>query len=116
MNDDPIAKALAERLVAMSASDGWLTSLIPGASPQARARTLPMSASALDSAIASGRLYAYVMAAPKSQTWSCGLAWNGSIIPLIDSRPYAVIRRGVPELEIDGEGLVRLHPVVPSQP
>jgi hypothetical protein len=117
-NDDPIARALAERLVAMAVtpSHSWIADWIPGANQGNRPRTLPMSPSALDSAITLGRPYAFVVATSRSQPLSCESQIAGSVLPLIDSRPYAIIRRGVPALEIDGEGLVRLHPRMPTRP
>lgn len=115
-SDDPIARALAERLVAISASNGWLMDLIPGATPSTRARTLPMTAEALDSAVVVGRPYAYLVPVSRAHKVTCLVKWNGPIIGLLDSRPHAIIRRGVPALEIDGEGLVRLHPRMPTRP
>jgi hypothetical protein len=119
-SDDPIARALAERLVAMSVSNSWLMSQIPGANAQVRVRTLPMTAAALDTAMMAGMPYAFIVQVPHAEPHSCwarlGGPVLGPVVPLADSRPHAIIRRGVPSLDIDGEGLVRLHPRSSNKP
>lgn len=111
-NDDPIARSIAERLVALAAAEGsWVNLLVPGGSAAMRPRTLPMTPAAMDSAVASGRPFAFVLPLSRLRPVLCSgvprWAEASMITSLVDSRPSAIIRRGVPPAMIDGDGLLR---------
>ena len=95
---DAIARQLAERIVALAGARGrpaWLPGSI--ASSGAALRVAAIAADSIANAIATGRAVAAVVALPRDPRKRCGtpnvpLAWQG--VPLVDSRAYAIVRRG----------------------
>jgi hypothetical protein len=95
--EDPVARALAERVVALSDDPRTSASALP-------ARSLPR---ALHARL--GR--AYIVAVPRTATVPCreAAAWPGgsTLVPLIDTRMSAIVRRGIPWLTVEYDGRLR---------
>jgi hypothetical protein len=96
--EDVVARALAERVVALS-DDPRAASALP-------THSIPRALH--------GRLgRAYIVAVPRTATAPCreAAAWpaGSTLIPLVDTRMGAVVRRGVPWLTVEYDG--RLRPV-----
>ncbi|MGN6392683.1 MAG: hypothetical protein ACTHM9_10605, partial [Gemmatimonadales bacterium] len=91
-NDDRTARALAERLVALAHS------------AELQVRALP--AGGLTRALARGEAQGFVAASPSPATCA---AWpgGGTVMPLIETRRHAIVRRGAPLLVVDGDGVLR---------
>ena len=91
--DDPVARSLAERIVAMAA-------------PGAIARSVPQGQ--LAAAIARGAGRAFVVPLPRLARLPCRelAAWpaGAAALPLIDTRPAALVREGTPPLSVDHDG------------
>jgi hypothetical protein len=97
--EDDVARALAERVVALSDDPRAAASVLPtGSIPRALRGRL-------------GR--AYIVAVPRAATAPCreAAAWpaGSTLVPLIDTRMSAIVRRGVPWLTVEYDG--RLRPV-----
>jgi hypothetical protein len=98
---DPVARALAERIVAM-------------AGPGTVARGVPDGE--LSAALARGAGHAYVVPLPRLALLPCWevAAWpaGATALPLIDTRSTALVREGTPPLTVDHDGglLLRDHP------
>ena len=90
---DPVARGLAERLVAM-------------AGPGHSARAVPDGdlAAALERGAASG----YVVSLPRRPLLPCAelAAWpeGATVLPLLETRPTAIVRAGTPALTVDYDG------------
>jgi hypothetical protein len=95
---DPVARALAERIVA-----------IGGPSMVARA----VAADELADAIASGSGMAYVVPLPRLPLLPCReiAAWpvDARGLPLIDTRPTAIVRQGTPPIIVDHDGALHVE-------
>ena len=95
---DAVARGLAERVVALSGAPG-LT--VRGLRPDSLAPALGL-----------GSERAYVIAAPRHALIPCreSAAWpaHATVIPLVETRPSAVIRRGAPPLVVEWDGTLRL--------
>jgi hypothetical protein len=95
--DDAVARALAERVVALSDQ------------PTTATRGLPDRAMA--EAIRGGFGRAYVLAVARPALVPCrevaGWPDGSTLIPLIDTRMSAIVRRGVPRLTVDLDGGLR---------
>jgi hypothetical protein len=95
--EDPVARALAERLVALSDRPGVLAR---GLSP-----------AALADALRAGRERAYVLALPRTALVPCRemTAWpsRSAVVPLIETRAVAIARRGIPRLTVEYDGGLR---------
>ena len=95
--EDAVARALAERIVALSDDPRTATSALP-------ARSIPHALRAR-----LGR--AYIVAVPRMATVPCreAAAWPvaSTLIPLIDTRMSAIVRRGVPWLTVEYDGRLR---------
>lgn len=95
--EDAVARALAERVVALADDRTTATSGIP--------------AVRMAEALHGGLAWAYVVAVPRTAlvpcrevaTWPAGAA----AIPLIDTRASAIVRRGVPRLTVEFDGKLR---------
>jgi hypothetical protein len=91
--NDMTARALAERIVAMGGERGM--------------RVHPVPATASGSA-ARGTWAAYVVPLPKTALVPCrelaGLPPGAVILPLIDTRPAAILRDGAPPVVVDHDG------------
>jgi hypothetical protein len=95
--DDAIARALAERLVALAA--------LPDLTASGLGRVQ------FSAALRSGMARAYVMALPHRALVPCRerARWpsGARVIPLVDTRSSAVLRRSHPELTIEWDGALR---------
>jgi hypothetical protein len=97
--EDPVARALAERVVALSDSPRIATASVP--------------LRLLDAALTAPLARAYVVAVPRMPLLPCReiASWppGPTVVPLIDIRESAIARRGIPQLTVDFDG--RLRPV-----
>lgn len=97
---DPVARALAERVAALSADPATATAGIPE--------------SAMAGALRGGAARAYVVAAPRAPLVPCRevAPWppDATLIPLVDTRMSAIVRRGIPPLTVDFDGTLRAVP------
>jgi len=95
--EDAVARALAERLVALSDQPTTATRGLPGRS--------------IAEAIHGGFGRAYVLAVARTALVPCreAAAWpaGSTLIPLIDTRMSVVVRRGIPRLTVDLDGALR---------
>jgi hypothetical protein len=91
---DPVARGLAERIVALAGA------------PELAARGLDDKS--FVSALASGSERAFVVAVPLHATAPCreSAGWPLTItaVPLIETRPHAILRRGTPPLTVEWDG------------
>lgn len=96
--DDPIARQLAERIVALTDARrgaAWLPTELTSAGTTPRVAAV--DADSIAAALATGRATAAVVAVQRDPRVRCSmksapLAWRG--IPLVDSRAHAIVRRG----------------------
>lgn len=99
LREDAVARALAERLVAL-------------AGPAIRLSAAALEESELVGALRSGSERAYVVGLPSKPLQPCRELSNFPpgirILPLIDSRAHAIVRRGAPPLTVDWDGTVRV--------
>jgi hypothetical protein len=133
--DEPVARALAERLVALAASggDSSLTVLAPELMRVgARATAVALTPNELDAALRSGSELAFVVAVPlrtgapcravehllAAAPWlgrdSAGGDVAGTIAPLVDTRPHAIVRRDRLTLVITWDSTVTVSTAAPS--
>ncbi len=95
--EDPVARALAERVVALSDQ------------PTTATRGLP--ARVMAEAIGGGFGRAYVLAVPRPALVPCrevaGWPSGSTLISLIDTRMSVIVRRGVSRLTVDLDGTLR---------
>ncbi|MFL5496711.1 MAG: hypothetical protein ACJ8DC_20205 [Gemmatimonadales bacterium] len=96
-NGDRVARDLAERVVALA---GDRTLLARGAPP-----------SELSDRVRTGSDRAYVLALPRNALVPCreraGLPPGAVILPLVDTRSSAILRRGSPPLSVEWDGAIR---------
>jgi hypothetical protein len=96
---DPTARELAGRLAALT-----------------HAVALPRAADDLGAAVASGKDWGYIVALPRVAYDPCRSAqellpsWPATITALIDTRPTAIVRRGVARWMVDQDATVHLAP------
>ena len=99
LREDAVARALAERLVAL-------------AGPANRLRAAGLEQSELAGALRSGSERAYVLGLPRKALQPCRELSNfpagTRIQTLIDSRAHAIVRLGAPPLSVDWDGTVRV--------
>jgi hypothetical protein len=100
---DRIARDLAARIVAV------------GTAP---ARSIvALDSSALRESLREGREAAYVLAEPRAPLIPCAppVPWPVSVtvVPLVDTREHAILRRGAPPITVDWDGTVRLVAELP---
>lgn len=94
---DPTARELAGRLAALT-----------------RAVATARSSDDLEAAVMSGRDWGYVVALPRFTTDPCRTArtllpqWAATFTALVDTRPTAIVRRGVARWMLDQDGTVHL--------
>lgn len=95
--EDTVARALAGRIVALSDRPVTATSWLP--------------ARLMGEALRNGLARAYVVAVPRTALVPCrevaGWPAGATVIPLIDTRMSAIVRRGVPRLTVDFDGGLR---------
>jgi hypothetical protein len=141
--EDAVARALAERLVALTLGPPrpesyWLSQRVPElVATEGRANAQGLSAEAFEQALRAGRDAAYVLpVAVPPPSGSCApvsaaiarAPWllfsptsnqgrRPSVLPLVDARTTLVLRRGVVGVEVDGSGVLRLDRVrrVPAE-
>ena len=96
--DDEVARQLAERIIALAPRSA-LTAVGLDPPQFARARH-------------NGEDRAYIVAVPLRPLSPCreaaDLTSQGSVVPLIDTRARAIVRRGSPPLTVDWDGTVRV--------
>jgi len=112
--DDPIARQLAERVVALASTRDnppWIPSVLslPGGGPL---RTAGFAPTALIDALAAGQVAAFVTAVPRERPTVCTTATRipagAVLVPLVDSRAHVLIRRGSGvAFYIEGDGTLR---------
>ena len=96
---DPTARELAGRIAALTGT-------------VATAR----STDDLKAAVAAGKDWGYIVALPRATADPCRSArellpeWNATITALVDTRPTAIVRRGVARWAYDYDGTVHLAP------
>jgi len=98
---DPIARALAERLVALASP-----------LPAGHRRLLPLGPSTFNYALSLGTMAAFVGPLPRYEPLlDCEgvppLPAGSIVAPLVDARATAVLRDGVPAFLIQGDGTIR---------
>jgi hypothetical protein len=95
--EDDVARALAERLVALGSRGN-------------RLRAAGLEESVLAAALRAGSERAYVMSLPRHPVQPCpelrDFPTSARILPLIDSRAHAIVRQGAPPLTADWDGTV----------
>jgi extracellular solute-binding protein (family 5) len=98
---DATARDLAARLAALGVAG-------------ARA-ILPLDEDALLASLRAGREAAYVVALPRTLALCQDLAVPGgaAVLPLVDTRPHALVRQGAPPMTVDWDGTLRLLPETP---
>jgi len=98
---DPVARSLAERLAATAQSH-------PGP------RIMALSPLRLSIELFTGTANAFVMSLPRPGPANCSAItrWPRSsrVDPLVDLQAYVIVRRGVPTLQLDGDGVIRFRP------
>jgi hypothetical protein len=94
---DTVARELAERIVAIAETAGLA------------ARGLPADSFAM--ALRAGRARAFVVAVPRHAPVACRetAAWAPSVtvVPLIETRAHAILRRGTPPVVVEWDGALR---------
>lgn len=96
---DTTARALAERMVALAPSSAGL-------------RAAGLSTAEFSAAVREGTERAYVIGLPRHSLAPCRDAalWpaGAGLFPLIDTRAFAIVRRGAPPLSVDWDGTLRI--------
>jgi hypothetical protein len=99
LQGDDVARALAERIVAVASADLNL-------------RTAALEPSEFAASLTHGLDQAYIMALPRQTLSPCRDAspWprGATVQPLIDTRAYAIVRKGTPPLTVDWDGTLRV--------
>lgn len=97
--DDEVARGLAERIVALAPTNH-------------RLRAVGLEPSGFTRAVQDGSDRAYVIGLPRQSLAPCRDAsmWpeGARLLPLIDTRAYAIVRHGAPPLTVDWDGTVRV--------
>lgn len=109
---DPVAQALAERIVALAlggGATGWIPAILrsepgrPGA-----ARAVAMDSLALHRALAAGTVVAAISAVPSLPAPGCAARPprlpGGDEIPLVQTRAWALVRGRLPPIVLLGDG------------
>jgi hypothetical protein len=94
--EDPVARDLTERIVALAGGD-------------VTARGLAADSFGVALRLETER--GYVLSLPRQALVPCresaGWPTNAAVVPLIDIRPYAVLRRGAPAFVVEWDGAIR---------
>jgi hypothetical protein len=97
--DDDVARRLAERVVALARTGSAL-------------RAVGLETEAFARAVEGGSDRAYVVGLPRQSMVPCRDAFRwpagARVLPLIDTRAYAIVRKGAPPLTVDWDGTIRL--------
>jgi hypothetical protein len=95
---DATARELAERLVALGGPSGLA---VRGLEPDS-----------LSAALRRGDARAFVVSGPRVTAGPCveSSAWPAGVraVPLVETRPHAIVRRGAPPLAVEWDGAVRV--------
>ena len=122
--NDPVGRGLAERLVALAHDGGSQSGVLNALAPELRRDgAAPLTAVPTDTgAVAMSDGVAHVIAIPHHTIDPCmalrtlhfRARWlePSVMVPLIDTRPSLIARRGVPLLSVDWEGTLRVHPTI----
>jgi len=104
---DDVARRLAERVVALTP-------------PVSDVRTAALKPAELGAALRSGSERAYVLAAPRRSLAPCrdssGWPRTASILPLLDTRAFLIVRRGSPPLTVEWDGTIRINSIRTPDP
>ncbi len=120
--DDPVARDLAERLVAVAGTVD--AGVVPGFA-QSEAVAVGLTTASFATALRAGGDLAYVLSLPTTAFLPCRQArdvrrrmpwiaplgdWGlgRSLLPVVETRAYLLVRRGVANLTVDGDGGVRV--------
>jgi hypothetical protein len=97
--DDAVARGLAERVVALASASTGL-------------RALGVEAAQFSRAVRDGTERAYVIGLPRQSLAPCRdasmLPPGARFLPLIETRAYAIVRKGVPPLTVEWDGTPRI--------
>ena len=97
--DDEVARGLAERLVAL-------------ADPAAGLQAAGVEASDFAATLRAGTERAYVLGLPRQSLAPCrdgsSLPGGAAVLPLIDTRAQAIVRKGAPPLAVEWDGTLRI--------
>lgn len=121
---DPVARGLADRLVALAASSmgpqGRAVADLLGGVGAGRWTTLALVPQVLTASARSAAESAYLLALRRSSEGPCAfgaalaraLPWlpggRGGLVPLVDTRPRLLLRRPLTTLPVDRDGVLRL--------
>jgi hypothetical protein len=98
-NDDGVARSLAERTVALAPATAGL-------------HAVGLDAREFATAVADGLERAYVIGLPRHSLAPCRdasrLPSGARLVPLIDTRAYAIVRKGAPPLRVEWDGTLRI--------
>jgi hypothetical protein len=128
---DPVARGIAERLVALTGRGdpipAWLVTAVAGvASTEGPVVAAGLDPAMLARAVRQGEALAFVLPAPRAPGGACTSALLAAedpvgrvlfaadaglrITPLVDVRPSLVLRRGIGGVALDGDGTLRFLP------
>lgn len=97
--DDEVARGLAERLVAL-------------ADPAAGLQAQGVEAAEFSARLGAGTERAYILGLPRQSVAPCrdgsSLPLGAVVLPLIDTRAQAIVRRGAPPLAVEWDGTLRI--------
>lgn len=134
--DDPTARQLAGRVVALALRAGArgsadafsdaLAAAVPGLRRVGSLQARGLPAGEFEDELRRRSAVLYVLAAPLRAVGSCAwLEWarrrapwlgvdraRSAVVPLIDTRPHLVAREGLPAVHVDGNGALRFLPDV----
>lgn len=113
---DRAARGLAERLVALATAnrpdERWLLDRLGGAAAAPRMVAAGLSPAELAAALRTGAERAYVVPVAHRSMDACaelGHTTDVTVLPLVDTRPTAILRRGLTGVVIDGSGVLLLE-------
>jgi hypothetical protein len=128
--EDPVARSLAERMVAIVRNTGPAAG---GSDARGLARIAPelfsgatvqpiVAAPVAEGSLRSGSELAYVLHVPSRTTARCmalgrlegeGGRWltPETLVPLIETRSTLLARPGAPPMSIDWDGMLHIHPI-----
>jgi len=136
--DDPVARSLAERIVGLgaagpggSAAAAGLEAAVPGLTEApASLSAAGMPEEELEASLAGGDQFAYVIWLPLDHADPCpgvrrlieradwlsrlGSRLDDAMLPLVDTRRYAIIRKGTTGLSIDWSGDIHMTGALPG--
>ncbi len=97
--DDEVARGLAQRIVALAPASAGI-------------RALGLDAAAFAAALRRGTERAYIVGLPRQTLAPCrdgaSLPGGARLSPLIDTRAFAIVRKGAPPLSVEWDGTLRI--------